>query len=642
MRSLPLRSQIVAIVLAACCIFAAVAATLLVRLGTLVEEAQEFASVWVPALRELAVLAEESEEMRGDLFEHIATDDAREMAAVEARIVANFRKMDEVIDRIRALLPPGQEEARAAAVLAGWIDLRDLLASILDSSRGGAKDSARLLASRRLQPVFEAFDDTIDAFAEDLGRLSSEHANHVPEVAIGLKLIVTVTVALGVVLLAGLAGLIVLNLRRAIASVVLPLERLARDDLAIEVPELPKAHEMHPVTVALGQLKAALTAARNTREAVAREEKARAERAQKMQALLAGVGEAVDTAARGDFSRRLEARHGDEALDGLARQMNRLLETVQSGIGEIDRVIGRMAAGDLSARMEGNFAGAFASLQGNLGTTLDRLEELVGEIRRTATDMQGAIGEISQGALRLSERAESQAASLEQTSATMEEMSATVTQNADSASRAARLAAETRALTEKGSNVVTETSAAMDEIAGSSQKITEIIAVIDAIAFQTNLLALNAAVEAARAGDAGKGFAVVASEVRTLAQRSSEAARDIRELIGRSAAKVEDGVRLAGATATSLREILASIETVARTIDDISTASREQAAGVSETTQAITALDRITQENSALASESARTSKEIAERAERLVELVAFFGGGEARGRGTGRLSRAA
>ena len=232
---------------------------------------------------------------------------------------------------------------------------------------------------------------------------------------------------------------------------------------------------------------------------------------------------------------------------------------------------------------------------------------------------------VSGGARDLSGRTEAQASAIEQTSATVEEISATIATNADGAREAAAITREARSRAQHGQSVVGDAVSSMSEIETSSGRIGDITAVIDGIAFQTNLLALNAAVEAARAGEAGKGFAVVASEVRTLAQRSSEAARDIKELIAASGAKVADGVRLVNATGDALGGLLESISSIAGSVEDIAQASQEQATGMQEITSAVTHMDDATQRNAALAEESARAATALRSESDQLAELIGFF-----------------
>jgi methyl-accepting chemotaxis protein len=255
----------------------------------------------------------------------------------------------------------------------------------------------------------------------------------------------------------------------------------------------------------------------------------------------------------------------------------------------------------------------------------DKVRTTIGEIKASGREVTNASAEISTSTTDLSQRTEEQAASLEETSSAMEELSATVRKNAESAQQASHSASATRDVADRGGQVVAKTVEAMAKIEDSSRKISDIIGVIDEIARQTNLLALNAAVEAARAGEAGRGFAVVASEVRSLAQRSSQAAKDIKELITNSTVQVKEGVDLVNKAGTSLSEIVESIKQVVVIVSDIANASAEQATGIDEINKALTQMDEVTQQNSALVEENAATAKTLEHQAKAMDKQVAFF-----------------
>ena len=255
----------------------------------------------------------------------------------------------------------------------------------------------------------------------------------------------------------------------------------------------------------------------------------------------------------------------------------------------------------------------------------ERVGSTIGNIKVSANEVTNASAEISTSTTDLSQRTEEQAASLEQTSAAMEELSATVKKNAENAQLANTDANNTRDVADRGGKVVAKAVEAMAKIEDSSRKISDIIGVIDEIARQTNLLALNAAVEAARAGEAGRGFAVVASEVRSLAQRSSQAAKDIKDLITSSNGQVKDGVELVSKAGESLTEIVESIKKVAAGVSDIANASIEQATGIEQINKALTQMDEVTQQNSALVEENAATAKTLEHQAQAMDERVASF-----------------
>ena len=254
-----------------------------------------------------------------------------------------------------------------------------------------------------------------------------------------------------------------------------------------------------------------------------------------------------------------------------------------------------------------------------------KVSRAIAEIKASGREVTNASAEISTSTTDLSQRTEEQAASLEETSAAMEELAATVRRNAENAQLANQDAAATREVADRGGQVVAKAVDAMAKIEDSSRKISDIIGVIDEIARQTNLLALNAAVEAARAGEAGRGFAVVASEVRSLAQRSSQAAKDIKDLITNSSVQVKEGVDLVNQAGTSLDEIVTSIKKVADIVTDIANASAEQATGIDQINKALAQMDEVTQQNSALVEENAATAKTLEHQAKAMDEQVAFF-----------------
>ena len=287
-------------------------------------------------------------------------------------------------------------------------------------------------------------------------------------------------------------------------------------------------------------------------------------------------------------------------------------QALQLAVQQTQDVVKAAEANDLTRRipMEGK-SGEIGSLCAGVNGLIDTMSSVVKKIKAAAREVSNASAEISASTTDLSQRTEEQAASLEETSASMEEIASTVKKNAENAQQANQSASGTREVADRGGQVVAKAVDAMAKIEESSRKISDIIGVIDEIARQTNLLALNAAVEAARAGDAGRGFAVVASEVRSLAQRSSQAAKDIKDLITNSNGQVKDGVDLVNKAGTALSEIVESIKKVAEVVSDIATASIEQATGIEQINKALTQMDEVTQQNSALVEENAATAKTL-------------------------------
>ncbi|EGJ11769.1 methyl-accepting chemotaxis sensory transducer [Rubrivivax benzoatilyticus JA2 = ATCC BAA-35] len=284
-----------------------------------------------------------------------------------------------------------------------------------------------------------------------------------------------------------------------------------------------------------------------------------------------------------------------------------------------------IGAGDLSATIVAEGRDETARLLQALAGMQASLARIVAEVRESADGVATASHQIAHGNADLSARTEQQASALQQTAASMEELNATVRQNADNAMQANQLAAAASAVATEGGQMVGQVVQTMDGISESSRRITEIINVIDGIAFQTNILALNAAVEAARAGEQGRGFAVVAGEVRILAQRSAEAAREIKSLIGTSVERVDSGNALVHQAGAKMQDVLASIRRVADIVGEISSASAEQSDGVAQVGEAVAQMDQATQQNAALVEESAAAAESLRTQARQLVDAVAVF-----------------
>jgi methyl-accepting chemotaxis protein len=317
------------------------------------------------------------------------------------------------------------------------------------------------------------------------------------------------------------------------------------------------------------------------------------------------------------------------AAVGLAAVMGWLITrsiTAQLGAepGEAAALAQRVASGDLS-RPVPLAPGDEHSMMAQLKRMQDSLVSVVGTVRQNADSVATASAQIAQGNLDLSQRTEEQASALEQTAASMEQLGSTVRQNADNARQANQLAVSASDIAVKGGDVVGQVVDTMKGINDSSKRIADIITVIDGIAFQTNILALNAAVEAARAGEQGRGFAVVAGEVRSLAQRSADAAREVKSLIHASVERVEQGTALVDEAGATMQEVVSSIKRVAGIMGEINAASAEQGAGVMQVGEAVTLMDQATQQNAALVEESAAAAESLKGQARQLVQAVAVF-----------------
>ncbi len=302
-----------------------------------------------------------------------------------------------------------------------------------------------------------------------------------------------------------------------------------------------------------------------------------------------------------------------------------LIRSIQQPLAQANALAARIASGDLSAHEQVSRGDEFGELLRALYAMSGSLARMVQQVRQSTDSIATASSQIASGNHDLSARTEQTASNLQQTAAAMEEFSSTITQSAHSAQQASTLAAGASGVARRGGEVVAQVVSTMEEINHSSQKIADIIGVIDSIAFQTNILALNAAVEAARAGEQGRGFAVVASEVRSLAGRSAQAAKEIKSLITASVERVGAGQRLVQDAGTTMHDIVQSVQRVTDMIGEITSASTEQSTGVAQVTQAVGNLDQMTQQNAALVEESAAAAQSLHEQADQLAQVVAAF-----------------
>lgn len=337
------------------------------------------------------------------------------------------------------------------------------------------------------------------------------------------------------------------------------------------------------------------------------------------------IGDITSAAQSGDMKKRGSTEGYSGVWQEVVVGINDTLDAVTDPIREVSRVMSAMAEGDLTVTIDSTFEGDFAQLMNDTGSTLSKLTDVIGKIQDSSDLVSSAANELSVGNQSLSKRTESQVSSLQRTAETMDMMTTTVRQNAENATQANSMAAQARGKAENGGEVVASAVHAMKEIDGSSKRISEIIGVIDEIAFQTNLLALNASVEAARAGEQGRGFAVVASEVRNLAGRSAVAAKEINELIQDSGQKVAEGSRLVDESGRTLEEIVEAIKNVSVVVGEIAEASQSQAAGIDEVSNAVRNMDQMNQENAALVEEATASSASMGDEAHNLTEMMSFF-----------------
>ncbi|MFC3704057.1 methyl-accepting chemotaxis protein [Devosia honganensis] len=437
----------------------------------------------------------------------------------------------------------------------------------------------------------------------------------------------TLVVGGGLLAIAALLGVIFARtISKPITRLTGTMAALADGELSIAVEGARRSDEIGAMARAVEVFREnALRVHEMTEAEAARIVAGQQERAAMMQDLQRAFGQVVDAAIAGDFSPRVDAEFPDEELNALARSVNELVETVDRGLSETGSVLSALAHTDLTRRMEGDYRGAFARLKADTNAVAEKLTEIVGQLRDTSRTLKTATGEILSGANDLSERTTRQAATIEETSAAMEQLATTVMANAERAREASEAATGVTHTAELGGAVMDQATEAMERITQSSGKISNIIGMIDDIAFQTNLLALNASVEAARAGDAGKGFAVVAVEVRRLAQSAASASADVKALIEQSGDEVGGGSRLVAEAAARLEEILVAARSSSELMNGIARESREQASAIEEVNTAVRTMDEMTQHNAALVEQMNASIEQTEAQANQLDGIVDIF-----------------
>jgi len=565
--------------------------------------------------------------LRGVVFRAMyagATADAAMAGQAKTELAeygGEFRAMIAAQDNLE--LPASVREAARAvkAPLEAYIAVAESI--VVKVGAGGVEGAKSELdafdaAFSELEGKMAAVSDAIEAGNHELLGASAA-TSQLSDIAIW--------VGLGMVVLIAVATLVLSNILflKPLAGITGGFRRLAEGDLDVELGMRNWIAEMGELADVLGVFREALA----NRADLARDADASAQanlsRVNEANALNAQLAAVVGAAVEGDFTKRMQTDFADPAQTELARSVNALVETVDRGIDETGVVLSALARTDLTKRMTGQYAGAFAKLRDDTNAVGDKLTEVVVQLRETSKSLKTATGEILSGANDLSERTTKQAATIEETSATMEALAATVLENAGRAAEASTNAAGVSETAEAGGQVMHEATKAMERITNSSVKISNIIGLIDDIAFQTNLLALNASVEAARAGEAGKGFAVVAVEVRRLAQSAAEASAEVKALIEQSANEVRGGSRLVSEAAGKLEAMLEGARRNFELMDGIARESRQQASSIDEVTSAVRTLDEMTQHNAALVEETNAAIEQTEAQASELDRIVDVF-----------------
>jgi len=522
---------------------------------------------------------------------HLLAGTPEQFDAIEKSIEESRTRVETSIEVYRGMASSDADKQQIETISAKVAEFNKWATDIAKMSRGNLFDQANDLIEQQLKPVGEQVMVEID----NLVAINTGDANKAKDT--GAAIYATV-LAIGTSLAVVVALIFVASIVYVARSVANPImritaamRRLADGDTEAAIPYAGRSDEIGAMSAAVEVFRhAAIENARLEQQAEQARRDAEAER------------RATAERAEAEAAEKLAA-----ATAGLAAGLKRL------------------SSGDLSFQLDEAFAPEFEGLRLDFNSSVQQLGEALGQISHGISTMDTGTREISSGAQDLSRRTEQQAASLEETAAALDEITANVSNSEKRTEEARGLATQANDSATKSAEIVTEAEEAMRRIEESSQQISNIIGVIDQIAFQTNLLALNAGVEAARAGDAGKGFAVVAQEVRELAQRSASAAKEIKDLIGKSTSEVDGGVKLVRDTGAALKTICAFIGEINAHMQAIATSTKEQSTGLAEVNQAVNAMDQTTQQNAAMVEESTAASLSLAAEAERLRGLVDRF-----------------
>jgi methyl-accepting chemotaxis protein len=571
--------------------------------------------------------------------ELLISSDPRPDTKREARseIETETKTLKQRIDAMDKLITSPDSKRRLAEIEKGISDYTRELDSVYEAA-DGVKDFQMTPALERLHAVVMSSSKGAEGIRANIKNFIEVYDKRIDEVTqeaeaehLHVSMMMTVMATVGIVI-GLLLGFIVgqYGVAKPIGILVGLLQRLSKGEV-VEITGTERKDEIGATARAVNDIKEMIAekARREAEQKAEQDRLAAAEREAAMQKMAdefqAAVGGIVEAAVAGDFSKRVALAGKTGMVLNVGTSINVLCDNVSKALNDLVQMLSALAEGDLTQRITADYQGDFGDLKNNANSTAARIGSTIMEIKQSAREVTSASAEISTSTTDLSQRTEEQAASLEETSASMEEIAVTVKKNSENAQQANESAGKARAVAERGGQVVAKAVEAMAQIEGSSRKISDIIGVIDEIARQTNLLALNAAVEAARAGDAGRGFAVVASEVRSLAQRSSQAAKDIKDLITNSNGQVKDGVELVNQAGSALAEIRDSINEVAGVVSGIATASIEQATGIEQVNKALAQMDEVTQQNSALVEENAATAKTLESQSQAMDQQVSFF-----------------
>ncbi len=580
---------------------------------------------WLPSVDTLHRLNTLTSDIRVAEATHVLSTSPDEMTKIAGSFDGLFAQYDKLSASYETMISSDEERQGWAKVKEGWATYLGFHKDLIAKSSQNQNEAAAALFSGSMRDDFDAVSagmlKLVDLNVAGAKTESSGAASTVSTV------ITLTAVVLAVALLAAFGGLmfVLRGVIRPLSTITERIKVLATGDLVSAIPYIERKDEIGTISEAVEVFRQNALKVQEMNEAEAVRTGQTRERTASMSLLMDGLAQAVNAAVDGDFTRRIALSVPDEDLKAVAKNVNDLLSTVDAGVTETGQVLAALAQTDLTKRMHGEYRGAFAKLKSDTNAVVENLGNVVGQLRRTSGGLKTATGEILAGANDLAERTTKQAAAIEETSAAMEQLSTTVVENAKRAEQASSKAQNVSATAAMTGEVMTKSNDAMERISTSSAKISNIIGLIDDIAFQTNLLALNASVEAARAGDAGKGFAVVAVEVRRLAQSAASASSEVKVLIEQSAGEVTSGSKLVAEATQKLIDMLSSVKESVDLIKDISSASREQSSAIAEVSTAIRQMDEMTQHNAALVEETNAAIEQTEGQANELDRIVDQF-----------------
>ena len=559
------------------------------QMGKVFEAANYCTVNTVPSLKVLNTALAAFSQIRIRAFRHIMNTDDKAMGEIEASIKTAQISFDKALKEYESIVSDDKDKAFLAADSSLRDEYASALNQIMELSRNNKNEQARELATKLADPVARKLNSALDEHIEyniELGKKGADEAVAVKSSAFSLSLFIAALTLVSV-------GVISFIIARAF------LNQLGGEpDVAADIANKISAGDLSSkVEIKNGDSTSLMYSMKGMQDNLTR--------------IVGEIRDLVSAANKGDFDAKMNMADKAGYTKDLSELLNQLSDTVDTAFKDTIEVAKALEDGDLTRKVTRDYQGAFDQVKQSLNNTVDKLAQTIGEVNATTETLASATNQISSTAQSLSQASSEQAASVEETSASVEQMSASIRQNTDNAKVANTMSAEGTAKAADGGAAVTETVAAMKQIAKK-------IGIIDDIAYQTNLLALNAAIEAARAGEHGKGFAVVAAEVRKLAERSQVAAQEIGQLAGNSVGMAERAGKL-------LDEIVPATRKTADLVQEITAASQEQTVGVDQINTAMSQLSQITQQNASASEELAATSEEMSGQAANLQELMAFF-----------------